>query len=119
MLADGATFLDIGGYSTRPGAADICPTEEADRVLPVIEAIIKSFPDALISVDTFRASIARQTVESGAAIINDVSGGTLDQAMFETVGFSRRSLCVDAHERHSSNDAIHDCLSKSGNRCDR
>jgi dihydropteroate synthase len=85
MLADGATFLDIGGYSTRPGAADISPTEEADRVLPVIEAIIKSFPDALISVDTFRASIARQTVESGAAIINDVSGGTLDQAMFETV----------------------------------
>ncbi|QHW00967.1 dihydropteroate synthase [Spirosoma endbachense] len=85
MLADGATFLDIGGYSTRPGAADISPTEEADRVLPVIEAILKSFPDALISVDTFRASIARQTVESGAAIINDVSGGMLDQAMFETV----------------------------------
>ncbi|QIP15777.1 dihydropteroate synthase [Spirosoma aureum] len=85
MLADGATFLDVGGYSTRPGAADISPTEEADRVLPVIEAILKSFPHALISVDTFRASVARQTVESGAAIINDVSGGTLDQAMFETV----------------------------------
>ena len=85
MLADGATFLDVGGYSTRPGAADISPTEEADRVLPAIEAILDSFPDALISVDTFRASVAEQAVETGACIINDVAGGTLDPAMFATV----------------------------------
>ena len=85
MLSDGATFLDIGGYSTRPGAAEVSPTEEADRVLPVIEAILTNFPDALISVDTFRASVARQAVDAGAAIINDVAGGTLDLAMFETV----------------------------------
>ena len=85
MLADGATFLDIGGYSTRPGAAEVSPTEEADRILPAIEAILTSFPEALISVDTFRASVARQAVESGAALVNDVAGGTLDPAMFGTV----------------------------------
>lgn len=85
MLAEGATFLDVGGYSTRPGAADISPSEEADRVLPVIEAITAHFPSALLSVDTFRASVAQQAVWAGAALINDVSGGTLDPAMFETV----------------------------------
>ncbi|MVM34179.1 dihydropteroate synthase [Spirosoma sp. HMF4905] len=85
MLDDGATFLDIGGYSTRPGAAAVSPTEEADRVLPIIEAILANFPDALISIDTFRASVARQAVKSGASIVNDVAGGTLDPAMFETV----------------------------------
>lgn len=85
MLTDGATFLDVGGYSTRPGAAEVSLTEEADRVLPVIEAILTDFPDALISVDTFRASVARQAVGAGACLVNDVSGGTLDAAMFETV----------------------------------
>ena len=85
MLTDGATFLDVGGYSTRPGATDISPAEETDRVLPAIEAILKSFPAALISIDTFRASVARQAVEAGACLINDVSGGTLDPAMFSTV----------------------------------
>ena len=85
MLTDGATFLDIGGYSTRPGAADVSPAEEADRVLPVIEAILTSFPDALISIDTFRSSVAKQAVDAGSCLVNDVSGGTLDPAMFETV----------------------------------
>ena len=85
MLADGATFLDIGGYSTRPGAAPVGPGEEADRVLPVIEAIMNYFPDALLSIDTFRASVAQQAIQSGAALINDVSGGTLEPAMFTTI----------------------------------
>ena len=85
MLADGATFLDVGGYSTRPGAAEVSPAEEADRVLPAIEIILDNFPDALISVDTFRASVARQAIDAGACMINDVSGGTFDAAMFETV----------------------------------
>jgi dihydropteroate synthase len=89
MLADGATFLDVGGYSTRPGAADIGPAEEADRVLPVIEGILNSLPDALISVDTFRASVARQAVAQGAVFINDVAGGTLDPDMFATVAALR------------------------------
>ena len=91
MLTDGATFLDLGGYSTRPGATDISPAEEADRVLPAIEAILTSFPNALLSVDTFRASVARQAVEAGACLINDVSGGTLDSAMFSTVAELHRA----------------------------
>ncbi|WP_020597960.1 dihydropteroate synthase [Spirosoma panaciterrae] len=94
MLDDGATFLDIGGYSTRPGAATVSPTEEADRVLPLIEAILSEFPDALISIDTFRASVARQAVEAGAVLINDVSGGTLDPAMFSTAAELSRSASV-------------------------
>ena len=85
MLAEGATFLDVGGYSTRPGAADIGPAEEADRVLPVIAGILDSFPHALVSVDTFRAGVARQAVEQGACLVNDVAGGTLDAGMFATV----------------------------------
>ncbi|MFD1139999.1 dihydropteroate synthase [Larkinella insperata] len=85
MQSEGAVLIDIGGYSTRPGAADISPQEEADRVLPAIEAITKALPAVWISVDTFRASVARQAVEAGAALVNDVSGGTLDARMFETV----------------------------------
>ncbi|GAB3717135.1 dihydropteroate synthase [Spirosoma lituiforme] len=85
MLQDGATFLDIGGYSTRPGAAEVSPSEEADRVLPVVTAILDAFPNALLSIDTFRASVARQAVAAGAALVNDIAGGTLDPAMFGTV----------------------------------
>ncbi len=85
MLTDGATFLDLGGYSTRPGAALVSATEEADRVLPAIEQILRAFPDALLSVDTFRASVARQAVAAGAVLVNDVSGGLLDPDMFATV----------------------------------
>jgi dihydropteroate synthase len=85
MLSEGADFLDIGGYSTRPGAADISPEEEIRRVAPIITALARRFPEAVISVDTFRASVARQAVDAGAAIINDVSGGLLDETMYETV----------------------------------
>ncbi|MBE9463078.1 dihydropteroate synthase [Dyadobacter subterraneus] len=85
MQNDGATFIDIGGYSTRPGAAEISAEEEADRVLPVIEALNKNFPDLIISVDTFRSEVARQSVLSGAHVINDVAGGILDNNMFDTV----------------------------------
>ncbi|MDJ1505053.1 dihydropteroate synthase [Xanthocytophaga agilis] len=84
MLADGATILDIGGYSTRPGAAEVEEQEEADRVAPVIEAIVKHFPEAIVSVDTFRASVAEAAVRAGAVMVNDVSGGA-DERMFETV----------------------------------
>ncbi|GAB2568861.1 dihydropteroate synthase [Spirosoma areae] len=94
MLAEGATFLDVGGYSTRPGAAVVSPDEEADRVLPVIEAILANFPDALLSIDTFRAAVARQAVASGAALINDVSGGTLDPVMFGTVADLSQSMDI-------------------------
>ncbi|MFT4032386.1 MAG: dihydropteroate synthase [Siphonobacter sp.] len=85
MLCQGATFLDIGGYSTRPGAADISAEEETRRVLLAVETILKEFPDALLSIDTFRADVARKAVKAGAAMINDVSGGLLDDAMFDAV----------------------------------
>ncbi|NEM96081.1 dihydropteroate synthase [Pontibacter sp. BT327] len=85
MLSEGADILDIGGYSTRPGAAEVSSQEEQDRLIPAIEAIVKEFPDVVISVDTFRADVAEATIKAGAAIVNDVAGGTLDEKMFETV----------------------------------
>lgn len=85
MLADGATFLDVGAYSSRPGAAHISVEEETDRLLPAIKAIATAFPDAIISADTFRASVAEAAIKAGAHIINDISGGGLDGDMFATV----------------------------------
>jgi dihydropteroate synthase len=85
MLLEGADFIDVGGYSTRPNSADISEKEELDRVLPVIQKIIKRFPETVISIDTFRSSVAKIAVEEGAAIINDISGGNLDGDMFKTV----------------------------------
>lgn len=85
MLQEGATFLDIGGYSSRPGAAAIPAEEERSRVIPAVKALRRAFPDSLISVDTFRAAIAEEAVNEGANLINDISGGDLDAAMFETV----------------------------------
>ncbi len=85
MLSDGATFLDIGGYSTRPGADDVPEAEELRRVLLAVETILKHFPDALLSIDTFRSNVARQAIDAGAVLVNDVSGGLLDEAMFKTV----------------------------------
>jgi dihydropteroate synthase len=85
MLNEGATFIDIGGYSSRPGADDVSETEELQRVLPAIEAVIKEFPETLISVDSFRSKVAKSAVETGAAIVNDISGGTRDAEMLSTV----------------------------------
>jgi len=85
MLADGAAFLDLGAYSSRPGAEDISVQEETDRLLPVVEAIVAQFPDTVLSIDTFRAQVAEAAIKAGAHIINDISGGQLDDAMFATV----------------------------------
>ncbi|MEX0995916.1 MAG: dihydropteroate synthase [Flavobacteriaceae bacterium] len=85
MLSEGATFLDVGGYSSRPGATDIPESEELQRVLPAIELILKNFPEALISVDSFRSEVALQSVEVGAALVNDISAGLLDEQMIPTV----------------------------------
>jgi dihydropteroate synthase len=84
MLADGATFLDIGAYSSRPGAVDISIQEETDRLLPAVEAIAATFPDAALSADTFRSGVAEAAIKAGAHIINDISGGELDTDMFAT-----------------------------------
>lgn len=85
-LQEGADIIDLGAYSTRPGAADITIEEEWNRLEPAISDITKAFPETLISIDTFRSSIAQRSIEHGAHIINDISGGTLDKNMFETVG---------------------------------
>lgn len=85
MLLEGATFLDIGGYSSRPGADEVSENEELSRVIPAIEEILKQFPEAILSIDTFRSAIAKKAVISGAAIVNDISGGAIDGDMFNTV----------------------------------
>ena len=84
-LIDGATFIDIGGHSTRPNAEGISQDQELQRVLPVIEAIVKHFPVVNISIDTFRSRVAQLSVEAGAVMVNDISAGNLDEKMFETV----------------------------------
>ena len=79
MLENGAGIIDIGGQSTRPGSAPVGAGEELRRVVPVIEAVTKQFPEAIISVDTYYADVAAAAVDAGAAIINDVSAGTIDE----------------------------------------
>jgi dihydropteroate synthase len=81
----GAKFIDIGAYSSRPGAIHISESEEVDRLIPSIQAISREFPDVLISIDTFRAKVAEETIHAGAHIINDIAAGSLDNQMFETV----------------------------------
>lgn len=85
MLEAGADILDIGGYSTRPGASNIPVKEEIERVVNAIQVIKQEYPSAVISIDTFRSEVARRAVGVGAAIINDVSGGQLDPGMFSMV----------------------------------
>jgi len=85
MLSEGADFIDLGGYSSRPGAVYVAEEEERERVLPAIRLILKNFPETLISVDTFRSSIARLAYDEGASMINDISGGQMDDQMFNTI----------------------------------
>ncbi len=85
MLTEGATFIDVGAYSSRPEAIHINEEEELKRIVPVIELLAHKFDDILISVDTFRSTVARETVEAGACIVNDISGGSLDKNMFTTI----------------------------------
>ena len=85
LLEEGADFIDIGGMSTRPGSAEVSETEELERVVPVVEAAVHKFPEILISVDTYRAKVARETIEAGAAILNDISAGSMDENLFQTV----------------------------------
>ena len=85
MLNEGATFIDIGAYSSRPGAVHISQDEELKRLLPVLQLVINDFPDALISIDTFRSHVASEALLSGACMINDISAGSLDQDMFSII----------------------------------
>ncbi len=85
MLADGATMIDVGGYSSRPGATEVSQEEELNRVIPVVEALNKNIPDIIISIDTFRARVAEAAVLAGAAMVNDISAGEDDSDMLTTV----------------------------------
>jgi dihydropteroate synthase len=85
FLTAGAKFIDLGAYSSRPGAVHIEENEEINRLIPVIEALTKEFPDALLSIDTFSANVAETAINAGAHLINDISAGNLDEIMFETV----------------------------------
>ena len=86
MLKNEATFIDIGAYSSRPNAEHISEEVELKRLLPIITLIIKEFPEIIISIDTFRSQVAKQGIEAGAALINDISAGHLDENMLKTVG---------------------------------
>ena len=85
MLNEGATFIDIGAYSSRPNAEHVDEAEELARILPIVELLIKKFPDVLLSIDTFRSEVARQCIQAGACMINDISAGHLDNQMLKTV----------------------------------
>ncbi len=84
MLQEGATFIDVGAYSSRPGAKHITEDEELARIVPIIKLLVATFPDIILSVDTFRSNVAIACIEQGAAIINDISAGEMDENMFAT-----------------------------------
>ncbi|MFA6945115.1 MAG: dihydropteroate synthase, partial [Pedobacter sp.] len=84
-LSEGADLIDIGAYSSRPGAEHITEETEHDRMIPVLKTIVREFPEAILSIDTFRSGIAKAAIEEGAAIINDISAGALDPQMFQTI----------------------------------
>lgn len=85
MLSDGATFIDMGAYSSRPGAEHVSEEEELHRMLPILELIQSNFPEALISIDTFRSKVAKESIIRGAALVNDISAGNLDSNMMDII----------------------------------
>lgn len=85
MLTEGANFIDVGAYSSKPNAEEVSEKDELKRLIPVIQLLIKKYPDLLISVDTFRSEVARQAIEKGACMINDISAGSLDEKMMATI----------------------------------
>jgi len=94
MLDEGATFIDVGGYSSRPGAVHISEQEELKRIIPIVELLIDNFPEIIISVDTFRSNVAKECVLKGAAMINDISAGEMDANMFATVADLQVPYCM-------------------------
>ena len=94
MLNDGATFIDVGAYSSKPNADDVSEAEELKRILPIVTLILKHFPKTLLSIDTFRSSIAEHCIEAGAALINDISAGKLDEHMLNTVAKLKVPYCM-------------------------
>ncbi len=85
MHTNGATFIDMGAYSSRPGAEHVSEADELKRMLPILELILHNFPETLVSIDTFRANVASESLKRGAAMINDISAGNLDTNMFDII----------------------------------
>lgn len=85
MLKQGATFIDVGAYSSRPNADHVNESEELKRIIPIIELVLKEFPETLLSIDTFRSQVAKQCIAAGACLINDISAGLLDKNMLQTI----------------------------------
>ena len=85
MLTNGATFIDIGAYSSRPGAEEVTTQNELKRLLPVLNLVLKEFPNALLSIDTFKSKVAEEAIQMGAAVINDISSGLLDEDMLTII----------------------------------
>jgi dihydropteroate synthase len=85
MLLDGAAFIDIGGYSSKPSAEFVSEDEEIARLIPIVALVVKHFPQALISIDTFRANVAKAAIENGGCMVNDISAGSLDNNMMQTI----------------------------------
>ena len=85
MWSEGASFIDVGAYSSRPGAVHISEKEELSRLIPILELLTKEHSDILISVDTFRSQVARESIQAGACMINDISAGEMDEQMFSTI----------------------------------
>jgi dihydropteroate synthase len=85
MLLDGATFIDIGAYSSKPNAEFVSEQEEISRIIPAVDLVLKHYPETILSIDTFRSEVAKASIECGAAIINDISAGNLDDTMFEII----------------------------------
>ena len=85
MLNQGATFIDVGAYSSRPKADHVAEADELKRILPIVELVLKAFPETLLSIDTFRSNVAKQCIEAGACMVNDISAGKLDENMLQTI----------------------------------
>lgn len=103
MLAAGADFIDVGGYSSRPGAPDVSEEEELKRVVPVIEGLVAEFPEVRISVDTFRSRVAREALDAGAVMVNDISAGLRDAEMLPLIA-SRQVPYVMMHMKGTPQD---------------
>ncbi len=116
MLKNGATFIDMGAYSSRPGAEHVPEEEELKRMVPVIELILKKFPDTIISVDTFRSKVAAESIEHGAAIINDIAAGIWMKRLFDTIAkyqvpyimMHMKGTPQSMQKEATYNDLIHD-----------
>lgn len=87
MILEGATFIDIGAYSSKPNAEYVSQEDEISRILPIVKLLQKQFPNTLLSIDTFRSEVAKICIENGAAMINDISGGFRDNKMLETIAY--------------------------------